>query len=155
MARKEITITLDDRGNQLTFKIKEMPARKLEQWIIRAVLLLAGGGVELPDGADIETAAQKLMGNGASAIAKALGGLEYEKAEPLLDDLLTCCHKVIDERGNTIALLPETVDAQIEDVRTLFTLRLEALKVNFSFFGDGGLFSFPPKLQTEKATPSS
>lgn len=36
--RTEKTITLEDRGKQLTFKIKEMAATQLEAWTMRAVL---------------------------------------------------------------------------------------------------------------------
>ena len=42
--RKEKVITINDRGNELTFKIKEMPALQLESWLIRAGLLLVGSG---------------------------------------------------------------------------------------------------------------
>lgn len=32
--RKEKTVTLNDRGNELTFRIKEMPATRLERWLV-------------------------------------------------------------------------------------------------------------------------
>ena len=52
MARRTIEITIEDRGNPLHFIIEEMPATKLESWIIRALLLVAGAGMEVPDGSD-------------------------------------------------------------------------------------------------------
>lgn len=150
MARKEVNITLEDGEDSLEFRIRQMPATKQESWIIQAVLLLAGSGVDLPEGYDLQKAGQYLATHGL----KALGGVDYEKARPLLDDLLTCCHRVLPE-GGEMAVTPSTVDGYITDVRTLFRLRMEALKVNFDFFGSGGLSAFQQNPQTERATPSS
>ena len=52
MARKEITVTIPDRDRDLTFRIREMPATKLERWVLRALLLLSKSG----RGADAEEA---------------------------------------------------------------------------------------------------
>lgn len=128
MARKEKTITLHDREQELTFKIREMPATKLERWIMRAVLLLAGSGITVPDGVDMQTAGAYLKEKGLSA----LGSIEFEKAEPLLDEMLGCCSRVI---GNHEELCtPETIDTYILDIKTLFNLRKEVFALNFGFF---------------------
>ena len=47
-------------------------------------------------------------------------------------------------------MTPETADAYIEDMSTLFKLRMEALKLNFSFFGNGGQPTSPEKGSTGK-----
>ena len=55
--RKETVVTIEDRGNPLTFTIREMPATQLERWIIRAMLLLAGSeGLEGISGTSVENA---------------------------------------------------------------------------------------------------
>ena len=50
--RKEITVTLNDRGNELTFRIKEMPATKVERWIIKLAGALSATGVFSADVSD-------------------------------------------------------------------------------------------------------
>jgi hypothetical protein len=129
MARKESIITIQDRDQELTFKIREMPATKLESWIIRALLLVAGSGAQVPDGSDIKAAGAFLAEKGLNA----LGNIDFEKARPLLDELLGCCSRVIERIEERCT--PETVDAYILDVKTLFTLRMEAIKLNLGFLG--------------------
>lgn len=136
--RKEKTIVVDDRGRQLTIKIREMPALKLESWIARAGILLAGTGI-LDARTDTRNAGEVASGLGkalAESGLSALGSLDYEKARPLLDELLACCSRV--DAGVEQPLTPDVVEGIIEDVRTLFTLRKEALALNFGFFGQGG-----------------
>lgn len=129
MARKEITVDIQDRDQLLTFKIKEMPATRLESWIIRALLLIAGSGAQVPDGTDIKAAGAFLAEKGLAA----LGNLDFEKARPLLDDLLGCCSVTIDRLEKR--LTPAIVDDHIQDVTTLFKLRMEAIKLNLDFLG--------------------
>lgn len=129
--RKETTVTIEDRGRPLTFKIREMPATQLERWIIRAMLLLAGSeGLEGLSGASVENAGKFLSEHGLRALA----AVDYDKAEPLLDELLACCART--DAGVEQRCTPDTVDGYIEDVRTLFKLRVEAAKLNFGFFGE-------------------
>ena len=117
--RKETVVTIEDRGNPLTFTIREMPATQLERWIIRAMLLLAGSeGLEGLSGG-VENAGKYLSEHGL----KALANVEYEKAQPLLDELLACCART---------------DAGIEQRCTPASLILRAasgVKLNFGFFG--------------------
>lgn len=136
--RREEIIELTDRGNTLKFKIKEMPATRLESWIYRALLVLAGSGITTPDGSNIEEAATYLKVKGLGAI----GGIDYEKAKPLLDELLQCCTRVLPD-GVETQVDPNTADGYIEDVRTLFKLRLEAGKFNLSFFNIDDLSKSP------------
>lgn len=144
--RKEKTVTIEDRGNRLTFKIREMPALKLESWIIRAALVLAGSGLLDADaarkakkaaqgmetGEAMRAAGELVMNNGLAALAS----VDYEKVAPLLDELLACCSRI--DAGIEQKLTPDIVDAIVSDVRTLFTLRKEAFAVNFGFFALAG-----------------
>ena len=143
--RKEKKITVNDRGRELAFVVREMPATKLESFIVRAGLLLAGSGLadgllsgdeaEAPDVAQVMQAAGRMLGSDQGAgLIRALGALDYEKARPLLNDLLGCCTL----EGSVAPLSEETADAVIEDVRTLFTLRKEALGLNLGFFALAG-----------------
>jgi hypothetical protein len=129
MARKEIIIDIQDREQFLTFKVKEMPATRLEAWIIRALLLLAGSGAQTPEGSDLKAAGAFLAEKGLSA----LSGIDYDKARPLLDDLLGCCSRIVEKVEERCT--PESVDNYILDVSTLFKLRMEAIKLNLGFLG--------------------
>lgn len=137
--RKEKTIVIDDRGRSLTFKIREMSALRLESWIARAGILLAATGILDETRADVrnvgDIAAGVARAVGESGIS-ALGRLDYDKARPLLDELLSCCSRV--DAGVEQPLTPDVLEGFIEDVRTLFTLRKEALALNFGFFAQGG-----------------
>lgn len=144
--RKEKKITVSDRGRELAFVVREMPATKLESFIVRAGLLLAASGLaegllagegqdaEAPDAAHVMQMAGRLAHQQGADLLRALGSLDYEKARPLLGDLLGCCTL----EGSVAPLSEETADAVIEDVRTLFTLRKEALALNLGFFAPAG-----------------
>ena len=140
--RNEKTIELEDRGNKLVFKVKEMSATQLEDWTMRADLVLAGAGSDIPASGGVEGIGKYLAEHGLAAI----GNVDYAKAKPLLDEMLGCCYRVMDKMEERVT--PETADAYIGEVSTLFKLRLEALKVNFSFFGNGSLSGSPEKANT-------
>ena len=141
--RKEKRIVLNDRGRELKFKIKEMSALQLERWIVKAGLLLAGSGIldatmASGDAGDVIAKAGKVISNeGLSALTK----LDFDKAEPLLDDLLGCCSHIA-EGGVETRLTSGIVDGIVEDVRTLFQLRKEALALNLGFFVNAGQSDF-------------
>jgi len=137
MARKSVELALEDRGRKLEFIIEEMPATRLESWIIRLVLLIAGaGGMAFTAGASLKELTDRFRGADGSVdmslVLKALGAVEYEKGKPLLDELLGCCFRKIGQARERCA--PETVDGYIEDINTLITLRKEAIKLNLGFF---------------------
>lgn len=132
--RKEKIITLKDRENELTFRIKEMSASAFERWILRAGLLLVKTGIisadDLSDSAGVrEALAKNLLKNGITA----LGRIDIDEAQPLLDDLLMCCEEKI---GNQYTkMTPEIVDTKIQDFKTLLLLRKEAFTLHVDFFG--------------------
>ena len=127
--RKEKTVVLDDRGNKLTFKIREMSATDMSFWALRAFKALGAAGVELPDGADIRTAL-KLISANFQTMCK---NIDLGDVRGLLDDLLRMCSRVVGKAEESVT--PETVDDYIQDVRTLWALYAEAFKVCTDFFG--------------------
>ena len=129
--RKEKTVVLDDRGNKLTFKIREMSATDMSFWALRAFKALGAAGVELPDGADIRTTL-KLISANFQTMCK---NIDLADVRGLLDDLLRMCSRVVGKAEEPVT--PETVDDYIQDVRTLWALYAEAFKVCTDFFGDG------------------
>ena len=131
--RKEKIITISkgrDAGKR--FKIREMGAVKIEKWATKALWLLIGSGVDL--GVDKD----KLKGvEGWSNVAKAglqkLSEVDFEKVEPLLEELLKCCYFLPDNNIET-PLSSDNADSIIEDMTTLFKLRQEAFGIHFDFF---------------------
>ena len=129
MPRKEKFITIQDRDQELTFKIREMPALRLESWMSRASALLIGTGAAGPLLSDVDDAGGAL----AESSLAALGNIDFDKAQPLLDELLACCSRVIE--GIEERCTPQTVDNYILDVSTLLRLRMEAAALNLGFLG--------------------
>ena len=133
--RKEVTVTLNDRGNELTFRIKEMPATKAERWIIKLAGALSATGVfsaDVADGVDAQKAiADFLLSGGLSKLGAVTKDYD-EVIQPLIDELYTCVEQKV---GNAyFALTPDVIDAKIEDVRTLFNLQKEIVKLHLDFF---------------------
>ena len=134
--RRETELTLTDRGKELRFRIKEMPATKLEAWIGRAMIALGPVlGKRTGEGAGLAEATTE------SILGGALENLDYDKAKPLWDELLECCWRVV-EGGADVKCEPHKIDGFMEDVTTLFKLKAEALKLNLGFLGEGGLTGF-------------
>src|SRR4051794_35635287 len=99
MARKQhaIVIEADGRDKGKTFVLNEMPATQAEKWAARALLAMAKSGVEVPD----DIASSGLAGVAAMGI-KALGGMSFEDAEPLLDEMFAMVSFIPDPARPTI-----------------------------------------------------
>lgn len=152
--RKEITVTLNDRGNELTFRIREMPATKVERWLIKLAGALSATGVfsaDVADGVDAQKAiADFLLKGGLSKLG--LVTKDYDTVvQPLIDELYTCVEQKV---GNAyFALTPDVIDAKIEDVRTLFNLQKEIVKLHLDFFVPGAASSSTARQPREGSEP--
>ena len=130
--RRTKIVELMDRDRPLKFEIKEMAATELEDWLIRAMLLLGPAlGKADGEGVTVTEAAQVMSSQGL----RLLSSLDYSKVKPLLNDLLRCCSRI--DAGITQPCDPATINGYVQDVRTLLALRKEALQLNLSFFGEG------------------
>lgn len=152
--RKEITVTLNDRGNELTFRIREMPATKVERWIIKLAGALSATGVfsaDVADGVDAQKAiADFLLKGGLSKLGAVTKDYD-EVIQPLIDELYTCVEQKV---GNAyFALTPDVIDAKIEDVRTLFNLQKEIVKLHLDFFVPGAASSSTARQPREGSEP--
>ena len=149
MGRKNKLLKINDRGNELEFRITEMSVRSLESWLIRAGLALAKTGVigkmEINGTKDVVVALAKFLREDGLA---SLGKISAPEVMGLLDELLLCCeHKA----GNSYeTLTPDVVDGIISDVSTLFTLQKEAflLHVNFSKLAESSKSDVPAATST-------
>ena len=64
-----------------------------------------------------------------------MSALNVADVRELLDDLLKTCSRVVGKLEEPCTA--ESINDYVEDVRTLWALRMAALEVNFGFFGEG------------------
>ena len=131
---KEKTITINDNGNNLTFKIRQLTATKQEELIIKALLLLANKEVGDVSVDNLRENPQRLVN--LKMLLGALEKVDFLKIKEIADELLGCCYRVVGKMEERCT--PETVDGYVEDFRTLFMLKKEAFMLSFDFFGEDG-----------------
>ena len=131
---KEKIITMNDNGNMLKFKVRQLPATEQEKLIIKILLLVANKDVaEL----DVEKLRENpRMAVNAKVIMSAIEKLDYEKIEPISNTLLSCCYRIVGNMEEQCT--PETVNGYVESFWTLLSLKKAALEVSFDFFGEDG-----------------
>lgn len=133
MARNVEFAEIKDGDNVLRFRITQMSASKLEDWLFRAVLCL-GPALELPEGAGLDEVGAALSKHGYAGIAK----VDYGKAKPLLDEMLATAERDLGN-GQYMPVSLATIDGYIESVQALFQLRVACFKANLNFFSTGVL----------------
>jgi len=136
MARKTTLITIEDEGRDFgkAFLITEMSASKAEAWATRVLLALVASNVNLPPRyEELGTAGLAEMG------LRAIGGLSWETAQPLLAEMLTCIQAIPTPARPEIRR--PLIEEDIEEVSTRLKLRVEVWKLHFDFFSQGGLSS--------------
>lgn len=131
--RKTKTISMLDDGKEILFKIKQMPATKAERFTNRVLALLAGTaqGVDIQGLQDIGKGEQ----GGLQEVVSLLSKLDYDKVEPLYNELIECVEHIPDAGNHNFSVpcTQETIDSVISDFRNLYKLRFEVLKLNYSF----------------------
>ena len=128
---KEKTVTINDNGNPLQFRIKQLTATQQEELIVKALLLLANKEL-----GDMDVNELKNYQLNTKALFSALEKIDYAKVKEISNVLLGCCYRVVGKMEEKCT--PETVDGYIEDFRTLLTLKKEAFALSFDFFQDAG-----------------
>lgn len=129
MARKTLTYTVTDEGRDRgkSFLITELPASRAESWAMRALLALMAGGVDVPEG--IESMGMAAM---AEVGIRAVSGLQWEVAEPLLDEMWQCVQFIPDTSKPHV--IRGLIEEDIEEVKTRIALRQEVWKLHVDFF---------------------
>lgn len=128
MARNITNFTVVDEGRDKgkTFVLTEMAASRAESWAMRVLMALAAGNIDLPPG--FERAG---MAGLAQLGIKALAGLKWEIAEPLLAEMWTCVQIVPDPTKPHI--VRDLIEEDVEEIMTRVKLRaaLWALHTGF------------------------
>ena len=131
---KEKIITLNDNGNMLKFKVRQLPATEQEKLIIKILLLVANKDVAELDVKKLRENPQ--MAVNAKVIMSAIEKLDYEKIEPISNTLLSCCYRIVGNMEEQCT--PETVNGYVESFWTLLSLKKAALEASFDFFEEDG-----------------
>lgn len=120
------TVTQEGRDHGKVFVLTEMPSSRAEAWAYRALLALIAGGVDLPDGFE-----KTGMAGTAQVGIRALTGLKWEVAEPLLEEMWSCVVFMPDPARPEVKR--NLIDQDIEEISTRFLLRTEILKLHMDF----------------------
>lgn len=128
MARATATVVISAAGRDhgKIFRLTEMPATQAEKWAMRAFLAMARNGVEIPD--DIASAG--LAGIAAIGV-KAISGMSFADAEPLMDEMFACVAIIPD--GSNPAVVRSLIADDIEEVATRLRLRKEVFGLHVDF----------------------
>ena len=128
MARNTANYTVTDEGRDQgkVFVLTEMPASRAESWAMRALLALMAGGVEVPDGFE-----RMGMAGMAEVGLKAIAGLKWDVAEPLLAEMWDCVQIMPDPTKPHV--VRRLIEADIEEIATRVKLRAEVWKLHTGF----------------------
>lgn len=140
MSRKTKMFTVpgtfaDERGFRdcgKTFQITEMSAARGAEWATRVFLAVANTNVDLPPG---------VIGSGMEGVARmglrALFSIPYERASPLLAELIGCVRRVEDPRHpfpRTLVIDPGNPDGDdVQEIATTFLLYGEVFELMSGF----------------------
>ncbi len=128
MARTILNYTVTDEGRDKgkVFVLTELPASQAESWAMRALLTLMSSGVEVPEGFE-----RTGMAGMAEMGIKALSGLKWDVAEPLLAEMWECA-RIMPEPGKP-QVVRNIIEEDIEEIATRVKLRAEIWKLHTGF----------------------
>lgn len=117
-----------------TFVVSQMSLIQGDRWANRVALALCKSGVDIHGLTGGDGFKGMLDMTGVINVAlKALGGVEDEVAQRLLDELISTI-KVKLPDGSTRSLL---LESDITGIDTLWKLRIESIKINLDFLMAG------------------
>jgi hypothetical protein len=130
MARKteRLTISSEGRDKGKTFVLTEMPADQAERWALRALLALTNTGAAIPEEA---------LGAGMAGLAavgvQALGMLNSEQVQPLIDELWPACVRYEHSPRVPLQEVVPGINSQVEEVKTRLEVYRALLKLHTGF----------------------
>ena len=132
MRTKEVT------AGDVTFVVSKMPLIQGDRWANRVALALCRGGVDVSGFVGGSTDLSDIKGmidivGITNTALKALGGIDDDEAQALLDELLNYI-KVKLSDGSTRSIV---LESDVKDIQTLWKLRIEAIKINLDFLMAG------------------
>ena len=120
-----IKIEAEGRDKGKDFILTEMPCEQGERWALRALLALTNTGAAVPE----EALAAGMAGLAAVGI-QALGMLQAERVQPLIDELWPACVQYV----HSPKVPPRApMDGDIEEISTRLRIYRELLKLHTGF----------------------
>lgn len=139
IVERDVTITEEGPDKGKTFVIRQMPLIQGDRWANRVALALCKSGVDISGltqkgkGGKTEFVGLLDIASVINIALKALGGVEDDVAQALLDELMKHVSLKLPS-GDTRGVMVET---DIASISTLWKLRIEAIKVNLDFLKAG------------------
>lgn len=139
IVERDVVISEDGADKGKTFVVRQMPLIQGDRWANRVALALMKSGVDISPltkkGSDGKAEFVGLldMANVINVALRALGGVDDDVAQGLLDELMRHVSVKL-PNGTTRTLI---VDTDISSIGTLWKLRIEAIKVNLDFLKAG------------------
>ena len=127
METVDVTVLPEGPDKGKVFRIRPMSAWRAEKWGWRAMSALAHSGMELPP--------VDFMGNMLVVAAfglEALMRVDFEEAEPLLDEIMTCVQLVPDP-ANFPDMARPLLESDIATPGTILWLRDKVLEAHTGF----------------------
>lgn len=139
MARKTKIVTIETEGRDKgrTYFLTEMPPRQAEKWAARALLAFAKTGhTEMSD--DFRETLQHTGMAGLAAIGiRAITSVDFEDAEPLMDEMMSCVMFVPDpskvDQVTKQPIVRPLIEDDVDEVSTLLLLRSEVMELHLGF----------------------
>lgn len=150
--RKQITYTVPvedaNRDSGKRFRITEMPSSQGEAWAMRVLMAMRLADVQLPP----ELEQRGLMGLAEYAL-KAFTTIQWEDAQPLLAELMTCV-QFLPKQGDD-SVVRNLVEDDIEEVKTRFKIRKEVISLHVDFSGAAERLTSLLAASQNSSTPST
>jgi hypothetical protein len=137
MARRDTTIVIGEDGGRdkgKTFILTEMPATAGEKWAMQLMYLMQQNGVDL---------SPQAASSGMAGLADALSAKKREQAlamgRALGDPSLAAwwdCVRYQHAPGHPLQKIEQGDACQIEEIKTIASLRMEVVKLHTDFFPD-------------------
>ncbi len=119
---------LGERDNGKTYLLTEMSAADAEAWALNALTLIGQAGVNLPDGvASYGMAGLAIIG------LDSLMKVDFQRALPLLKDIMNCVQFIPDPAKPFPRAIDELGGTDIEEVRTRLLLRDAVFELHTGF----------------------
>lgn len=141
MALPSTNYEVQDGEQTLTIRIQKMNPLDAEDFLERLIVALVKAGFKIPASAvgGDPSALGKAIAKNAEGLLIQLKDLHFDEVAALRQRLFkNCWIKRIDEKSGREIEVPMTdqnVNANIQEVSTIFKIRLEVLKYNFAFLG--------------------
>lgn len=131
---REATITLDrdnrDKGG--VFVLREKPAWQASEWFMRAMLLLARSGADVPANL-LQHGAAGFVTLGLGSMLTGMGKAPWGEVKPLLDELLQCVVSYQPPGAVQGIENRTTIMGQIQEISTILQMYEEVLSLHLGF----------------------